>query len=363
MERFAFLLHPLRMSDFTRKFPWAGRLPETWVEAAFARVPAFRVSHVTGVRDLMGREAQGDLYALPMTPRYLMERPFPWVLQRLVAAGRKAEADGARIFGLGAFTKIVGDRGISVARALSIPVTTGNSYTVATAVEGALLGARRMGIPLEGARAAVVGATGSIGQAVALLLARDVGALTLVGRRRDALQALAERVRGEGTAEVTIATDPSAAARNAEIVMTVSSATEALIQPEDPLPGSVVCDVSRPRNVSARLTEVRDDVLVIDGGVIAVPGPVDFGFNFGFPPGTSEACMAETMILALAGRYECFTLGPQIQVEKVLEIGRLGKELGFGLSGFRRFERAIDDAEVEAIRERARDRTRRTASG
>ena len=43
----------------------------------------------------------------------------------------------------------------------------------------------------------------------------------------------------------------------------------------------------------------RDDVLVIDGGMVEVPGKVDFHFDFGFPPGKAYACMAETMILVL----------------------------------------------------------------
>ena len=43
---------------------------------------------------------------------------------------QKAEKLGAKIVGLGAFTAVVGDAGITVARNLNIPVTTGNSYTV-----------------------------------------------------------------------------------------------------------------------------------------------------------------------------------------------------------------------------------------
>jgi predicted amino acid dehydrogenase len=39
-------------------------------------------------------------------------------------------------------------------------------------------------------------------------------------------------------------------------------------------PGSVVCDVARPRDVSAMVAAVRDDILVIDGGMVDVPGPV-----------------------------------------------------------------------------------------
>jgi tetratricopeptide (TPR) repeat protein len=76
--------------------------------------------------------------ALPLTPRQLLESDWSFVLRRLLQSGHLAERLGAKILGLGAFTKIAGDRGISVARNLSIPVTTGNSYTAATAVEGLL---------------------------------------------------------------------------------------------------------------------------------------------------------------------------------------------------------------------------------
>lgn len=70
-----------------------------------------------------------------------------------------------------------------------------------------------------------------------------------------------------------------------------------MIEPEHIKPGAVVCDVARPRDVSWRVHQQRDDVLVIEGGMVEVPCLVDFGFDFGFPPGKAFACMAETMAL------------------------------------------------------------------
>jgi fatty aldehyde-generating acyl-ACP reductase len=89
----------------------------------------------------------------------------------------------------------------------------------------------------------------------------------------------------------------------AQLILTVTSAIHDVIRPEHLQPGSVVCDVARPRDVSAMVAAVRDDILVIDGGMVDVPGPVDFHFNFGFPPGKAYACMAETIALALEGRF------------------------------------------------------------
>ena len=63
-----------------------------------------------------------------------------------------------------------------------------------------------------------------------------------------------------------------------------------------------------------------------------VPGEVDFGFDFGLPPGKAYACMAETMVLALEGRYECYSLGKEIQVGQVREIAQLARKHGFRVS-------------------------------
>ena len=95
-------------------------------------------------------------------------------------------------------------------------------------------------------------------------------------------------------------------------------------------------------------------MLVIEGGAVEVPGPVDFHFNFGFPPKTSYACMAETMILALEERYESFTLGRDLSVEQVKEIAALAEKHGFKLAGFRSFERQVTDEYIERVRKAAR---------
>lgn len=351
--RFAFVIHPQNVQDYAKKFPFTRFLPPGLVERAFRAIPPFEASHITGIESPTGARAEGWFIGFPWTPQVLLGAPVDLVYRRLIQAGRIAERLGAGILGLGAFTKIVGDRGVTVARALDLGVTTGNSLTAATAVDGALHGAERLGIDVPAARVAVLGATGSIGAAVSRLLAPRVGELLLVARDRGRLDAFAARLRDETSAAVRVTPDLRAAVGAAHIVITVTSATDVLIEPEDLRPGAVVCDVARPRNVSRLVYERRSDVLVIDGGVLEVPGPVDFGLDFGFPRGMCEACMAETILLALEGRYEDYTLGSEVRLEQVREIHALMHRHGFRLSGLRRFERRISDDEVAAIREAA----------
>ncbi|RYD02851.1 hypothetical protein N752_22825 [Desulforamulus aquiferis] len=254
--------------------------------------------------------------------------------------------------GLGAFTKIVGDAGITVAKNLNIPVTTGNSYTVATALESAKRAASLMGHNLKTIQVAVIGATGSIGSVCALSLSRDVKNLILVGRNETKLNLLADRIMYETGLAAEVTSNVKKALRKSDLVITVTSALDTIIEPEDLKPGAVVCDVARPRDVSKRVVEERNDVLVIEGSIVEVPGDVKFNFNFGFPPKTAYACMAETMILALEGRLESYTLGRELTLRQVDEIHKLGQKHGFKLAGLRSFEKPISEEEINLIKQR-----------
>ena len=290
-----------------------------------------------------------------------MELPERTVYHKIIQTGHLAEKLGAKILGLGAFTSVVGDAGITIAKALDVPVTTGDSYTVTVAVDAIREAARAMEIPLNTATAAVVGATGTLGQVCAELLADEVERLYLIGRRQEALEELRAKLMtrartlrpGSAQAELMISTKMDVLS-DAQLILTVTSALHDVIRPEFLLPGSVVCDVARPRDVSAMVAATRDDILVIDGGMVDVPGPVNFHFNFGFPPGKAYACMAETIALALEGRFEDYTLGKHLTRARVEEIDSIAKKHGFRLSGFRSFEREVTEGQIETVRRNAK---------
>lgn len=359
LDTFAFVIHPISIKrDVARKYPILGTILSEGMINYFCRFyPPVYISEITGITSAAtGRDLKGWFIACPYTPKTMMSLPEKIVYDKLVACGLMAQELGAQMMGLGAYTSVVGDAGITIAERLEVPVTTGDSYTVYMSVEAAREAAKVMGIDFADAKVAVVGATGAIGGASAEMMAQEVGELILVGRRADALAAEKERCSG-GRARVSTSTDV-AAIYPADIIVAVTSAIDVVIQPEHLKPGAVVLDVARPRDVSRRVTEERDDVLVIEGGMVEVPGPVDFGFDFGFPPGKSYACMAETMALALEGRYEDYSLGKDIHLSRVLEIGEIATRHGFRLSGFRSFERAVTSEHIAEVRDKA-DRNRR----
>lgn len=359
MDTFAFIIHPIDPKrDISRKYPLLARLVNDWIIYHFAPFfPPVYLSEVEGITSVAtGKRIKGWLIACPLTPKHFLELPEKRVYRKIIETGWLAERLGAKILGLGAYTSVVGDAGLTVARALDVPVTTGDTYTVAVAVQAVKQAAQVMEIPVERATAAVVGATGAIGRTCASLLGRDVAELILIARHGEALERLKETLLAAGCrAQIQVSTDMRPLQR-AHLILTVTSAVHAVIEPQHLPPGCVVCDVARPRDVSVQVAKARDDVLVIDGGMVEVPGPVDFHFDFGFPPGKAYACMAETMALALEGRFEDYTLGKEIELHRVEEISKIAAKHGFRLSGFRSFERAVTEEQIERVRQNARRR-------
>jgi fatty aldehyde-generating acyl-ACP reductase len=361
MNSFAFIIHPIDPKrDVSRKYPFLGRvLTERQIDFFSTFFPPVYISEINGIASqATGEQVKGWFLACPYTPRRLLELPERTAYRKIIETGHLAEKLGAQILGLGAFTSVIGDAGVTIAKTLDIPVTTGDSYTVAVAVQAVREAAGVMDIPLGETTAAIVGATGSIGRVCAELLADDVAELILIARREDALVELRDQLQGKGKAVLRTSTRVDDIAQ-AQLILTVTSAIHDIIHPEQLQPGSVVCDVARPRDVSVMVAEKRNDILVIDGGMVDVPGPVDFHFNFGFPPGKAYACMAETIILALEGRFEDYTLGKNISRQRVDEITNLAAKHGFRLSGFRSFEREVTEEQIATVRQHAHQSRKR----
>ncbi len=120
-------------------------------------------------------------------------------------------------------------------------------------------------------------------------------------------------------------------------------------------PGCVITDVARPLDLSAEDVAKRPDVLVIESGEIELPGDVRMG-NIGLPPGVAYACLAETIVLALEGRFETFTVGRNIEWEKVKEIYRIGLRHGMRLSSISGVNGVYSEEDLARIRELALER-------
>lgn len=363
--KFAFVIHPLAPHYIAKepRFAFTRYLPTRLVEWVAAQMPPLYLSRIRGVRSVhTGEEAEGLLFTLGATPREMLRRKPQFTYRRLIRAARMAERMGARLMGLGAFTSVVGDAGVTVAMKSDIGITSGNSLTVAATLEAAKQAVIRMkgGRP-DHVRAVVIGATGSIGAVCARLLAQAVRDVVLIAPRPERLLALKQQIEQETPgARVIAATNAAAYTGDADLIVTTTSAlTGKVIDINKLKPGAVVCDVARPPDVRAEDAARRPDVLVVESGEIKLPGDPDFGFDIDMPPGTAYACLSETVLLAMEGKFNDYTLGRNIQMDRVKEMYRLMKKHGLELAGLRSFGRYITDDDIIEKRRLADERRRK----
>jgi predicted amino acid dehydrogenase len=367
VNRFAFVIHPLSQEYFKVVKPIellsrvSPPLLMDTLEKAMAYAPPFVYSRVDGIRSPTGVEAQGWLISVGGTPREIMRHGPEFTYRRLLEAAQMAKRLGAQIMGLGAFTKVVGDAGVTVARRAPLPITTGNSYSASGALWAAHEALLRMRLlpPPKGRervpfKAMVVGATGAIGAACARLLVRAAEQVTLVSPETAKLLALKESIlRETPDARVVLSARAETHIGAMDMIVTATSgAGKKVLDIMQVKPGCVITDVARPLDLPPSEVVKRPDVLVIESGEILLPGDVQMK-NIGLPRNVVYACLAETIVLALEGRFESFTVGRAIEWSKVHEIYQLGLKHGMKLAAISGVNGVFTDADIERVRELA----------
>jgi predicted amino acid dehydrogenase len=367
MNRFAFVIHPLSQEYFKKVKPielLSHVSPPVFMnslEKIMAYAPPFVYSKVTGIESPTGVQAEGWLISVGGTPREIMAHSPEFTYRRLLDAAAMAQRLGAQIMGLGAFTKVVGDAGLTVAKRAPLPITTGNSYSASGALwaaHDALLRMRLLPVPKDKGRvkfkAMVVGATGAIGSVCARLMARAAEEVYMVSPETAKLLALKESILQESPdAKLFLSAQADKDIADMDMIVTATSgAGKKVLDIMKVKPGCVITDVARPLDLPPEEVAKRPDVLVIESGEIQLPGDVQMK-NIGLPKGVAYACLAETIVLALEGRFENFTVGRAIEWEKVREIYQLGLKHGMKLAAISGVNGPFSDEDIERVRELA----------
>jgi len=373
VNRFAFVVHPLTR-DYLKKFKpieFLSKLAPTsrldTIEKLMAYSPPFIYSKITGIKSPTGVEAEGWLIALGATPQQMLAHSPEFINSRLLKAAKIAKGLGAQIMGIGALTKSMGDAGVTVAKFSDLPITTGNSYSASAALWATAEAVREMGLiemtrgkKMKG-KTMVIGATGAVGSVCAKLLATAFEEVYMVDSHDAKLLALRESIVNEiKNVNVHITTRVDKYLSDMDVIVTAASSEDGpMLDIMSVKPGCVITDVNRPLNFTIKDAKRRPDVLIIASGEIALPGQVEMR-NIGLPPGVAYASLAEAIVLALEGRFENFSLGKNVQWEKVSEIYKMGLKHGMKLSGISGLEGMIKPDDFVRVRDLARI-ARRTA--
>ncbi len=317
-----------------------------------------------------------DLYLIgvPITAEQIMNAlrtgRIKEVAKQIEKASQIAKNLGVSQLGLTGYSSIATNNGTALIED-DFGITSGNSLTAALsldALERALSQAK-----LKDVHVAIVGATGNIGRIVAEILAETMPKLTLFGREgsEKRLERIAESLYEQawqrlqagdkqGIAGVLAKEDMSVNsdeaigkqikayfASNAPIkistnmfdlqtcnaIMTASNAPEKLIQAEYlSHETTIICDISVPEDVAESVSKERPKVIVLKGGRVSLPENQKLNLQgLSLEQGQVYACMAETLILGLAGYRQHFSYGA-LEKSKVKQIRVLSKQHGFFLA-------------------------------
>jgi predicted amino acid dehydrogenase len=368
INRFAFVIHPLSQEYFKKVKPIdllsqvSPPVMMNSLEKIMAYAPPFVYSHISGIQSPNGVEAEGWLISVGGTPKEIMRHSPEFTYRRLLDAAAMAKRMGAQIMGLGAFTKVVGDAGVTVAKRSPLPITTGNSYSASGALWAAHDALERLdllpkprGKERVKFKAMVVGATGAIGSVCARLIAKVATEVYLVSPETAKLLAIKESILQETPdAQLFLSAHADKDIADMDMIVTATSgAGKKVLDIMQVKPGCVITDVARPLDLPASEVAKRPDVLVIESGEIQLPGEQVKMKNIGLPKGVAYACLAETIVLALEGRFENFTVGRAIEWEKVREIYKLGLKHGMKLAAISGVNGPFTDEDIARVRELA----------
>ncbi len=344
MAKFAFLIHPLTLEDVWRPIPEARNKRPEVIRQFLLWMDPFETAYIS-FKTKAGVQLEGWFISVPMLPEDFITNE-QLAIEKVLKAANLAKELGAEVLGLGAYTSVIGNSAQKLGDKIPLPITSGASYTVAASLEVTYRVFNQLGVPLKELSAAVVGATGAIGRVTSFLLSKDVKRLCLIARNLSRLEYVRGEIlswlknRGIEAPVIEISTDLKLLS-TCDLTIAATSSTGNLIKPEILPPGSVVCDVSLPGDVSQEVKRNRKDVLVIEGGLIKLPEIPKLVSKYsdsweklmGYPEGVVLACMAETMLMAAEGIHENYSIGRNISPEKVERMKKLAEKHGMEVYG------------------------------
>jgi fatty aldehyde-generating acyl-ACP reductase len=339
---FGFFIHPLNYNDLYRVMPELITKRKDFIEGILKWIDPFVAAEVE-IRTKKNDVVFGMFIVIPLLAKQFIEDE-KLAVNKLIKGSNLAVKLGTKILGLGAFTSIVGRAGLTLVNLFKerLYFTSGASYTVASSLEVVDYNIKQLNLNKKELIVSVIGATGAIGKAISHLIYKDYKKIFLVARNKSRLNSLKNEILLNdpyfNKENIIVSTSISEATKVSDVVIIATSSPKELINVNDLKYNSIVCDISMPHNVSKEVIEKRKDVIVIEGGIIRLPSTpifrklfnnISFEDIIGYPKNNVLACMAETIILTAENINENYSIGRNIDSNKIIKIKHLADKHGF----------------------------------
>ncbi|MBU1998489.1 MAG: SRPBCC family protein [Candidatus Omnitrophota bacterium] len=327
------------------------KLPSrAFLQQLYQIAPSFKLCDIDSFTSKNKSSVKGSFVIATFIPDMLEQDQWA-AYSKVIKACKIAEKKGVGIVTLANFSSMVPQKiDHKISDDIYVPVTTGNSFTVATVIESILKANMALQLNLSQSTLTIVGGTGDIGSACARILADRVKELIITGRNKEKLKNLHDELARKYKTKIIATTDNLAAVKAADIVIACANSSASFLNIDWFKPASIICDVGYPKNVCYYSS--REDILIFSGGLVKSPTPIDFPIDLGLPAqDIIYSSYAEGIILALEKRYENYS--PQdknITPQKVEEIRQLGAKHGFEPADFYWSGKPITEDHIQKVR-------------
>lgn len=347
---FAFLVHPRNIDDVYRKYPFMKKFPLWSLKVITKFLWPIVISHVTGLKNQEGQKINGVIIACSLTPEQMIENK-NLAKKKILRCVKLAEKMGVKIIGLGALTASMTNSGLYLADKTDVKITTGRAFTSLTVVNNILKLTKIFEINIKKKLVAIVGATGSIGSMSAkILIKKGFKNLLLIDleRKKGELKKFIKELHAINQKTILSFSFNINDIRKSNLIIAATNTPEHIITSNNLKPGTIIVDDAQPSDVSDDVIKNRDDVMVIEAGIINTPN-IDCHFNFGLMNRNDIfSCLAEVLILST--NWEQAKKINWVTNWNTKEIFQMSKAFNFKLSDFQNFCKIFNQKDINKIK-------------
>ncbi len=337
--RFSFILHLLLPEEIERNGMSSELIPygvsvDKEVETMLKQAQIVEYGSSMQITSQNGESCTGNNWIIPLTPQGILQNQ-NLALEMTINACQIAQEQGAEIIGLALMLGKIGRRGLDIRQRVDIPMTNGDSYLVFNCLQVLMRLLNFFEWEPKKVKVAIYGFPSTIGTLLTECLLSLGTNITLIAKPTRHAQRLINQISNKYHASLELAHSIKEAQKDCKVIFTVGAEGQ-IVNVDKLAKPAIIIDVSFPRNALIRGKEA----LVIDAGMVSLAGR---SLNVsGFYPNKVLPCLAELIILSLEERREDYSLGKNLTLGKVEEIGNLAQKYGVEVDALYSFGKPID---------------------
>jgi predicted amino acid dehydrogenase len=301
---------------------------------SFLKLQNFKVLPLKKIKSNQGKEIQGYIIACSLLPsdiEDLNNLDEELLLDEIISAGFIAQDLGVKIMGLGGELALAADKKPMIYKHLKTPITNGSTFTAWSIFEEIFKTSKQNKIDLKKANLTIIDPGNAVGSLCARKFSEHVLKTTLTSGSHEKSQMLKETMTNPIPVGVEIEEDVRKAVEEADIVINTYNGNTTVLNVADLKPNCIFCDGSVSKSLFNK-AKLRRDIILIEGGMIKLPFSQTLGVNLGLPKDLISASIAETMLLALEEKFVNYSLGENINPDKLEDIADIAVRHGFEVS-------------------------------